>query len=105
TKRSLFIIPALVSVLLLQAGAQPAATTAETDRIAHLLNRAGYGPRPGDVEKVQQKGFTKYIDEQLRPTYIDDSALGSRLAVLDTLNVDSATIRTRYQREIGRAHV
>jgi uncharacterized protein (DUF1800 family) len=99
TKRSLFIVPILALVLLLHAGAQPAATPAETSRIVHLLNRAGYGPRPGDVEKVRQKGFEKYIEEQLRPSFIDDSAIASRLAVLDTLNVDSAAIRTRYLRD------
>jgi uncharacterized protein (DUF1800 family) len=96
-KRSFIIVGILALAFLLRAGAQPAAT-AETSRVVHLLNRAGYGPRPGDVEKVRQKGFEKYIEEQLRPNFIDDSAIASRLAVLDTLNVDSATIRSRYLR-------
>jgi len=98
-KKAAIAIAALTLGLLLNAGAQSAATPAETDRIVHLLNRAGYGPRPGDVEQVRQKGFGKYIEEQLRPDFIDDSALGSRLAVLDTLNADSAAIRSRYQRD------
>src|SRR5688572_7818803 len=98
-KKVAIVTSAITLTLLLNAGAQPAATPAETNRIVHLLNRAGYGPRPGDVDKVQQKGFGKYIEEQLRPNLIDDFALASRLTVLDTLNVDSATIRTRYQRD------
>jgi uncharacterized protein (DUF1800 family) len=99
TRRNLFLITTLTVILLLSATAKPAAPMAESDRIVHLLNRAGYGPRPGDVENVQRKGFARYVEEQLRPGFIDDSGLTSRLAVLDTLNADSAAIRARYQRD------
>jgi uncharacterized protein (DUF1800 family) len=71
----------------------------ETDRVVHLLNRAAYGPRAGDVQWILQQGRTKYIEEQLRPEYIDDSGLGSRLALFDTLNAQPSEIRSRYQRD------
>ena len=51
SKRSVLIVPALALMLLINAGAQPADTPTETNRIVHLLNRTGYGPRPGDVIK------------------------------------------------------
>jgi uncharacterized protein (DUF1800 family) len=35
--------------------------------IIHILNRAAFGPRPGDIEHVRQVGIQRYIDEQLNP--------------------------------------
>src|ERR1700676_231967 len=45
----------------------------------HALNRLGYGPRPGDIERIRQMGLEKWIDYQLHPDSIDDSALDQRL--------------------------
>ncbi len=53
--------------------------------IAHLLNRATYGPRPGQMEKVQQLGREKWIEQQLDYKDIDDDALDWRLRRYDTL--------------------
>src|SRR5262249_10053329 len=39
----------------------------EDQRIVHVLNRLGYGPRAGDVERVKRIGLDKYIDQQLHP--------------------------------------
>jgi uncharacterized protein (DUF1800 family) len=44
------------------------------------LNRMGYGPRPGDVERVRQLGLDAYIAEQLNPGAIADSLCDARLA-------------------------
>ena len=41
----------------------------------HLLNRIGYGPRPGDIERVKQMGIDKYVDLQLHPERIDDPGI------------------------------
>ena len=43
--------------------------------ILHVLNRIGFGARPGDVERIRQQGLAAYIDRQLRPEAIDDQAL------------------------------
>jgi hypothetical protein len=40
--------------------AQPALT--EEQKILHLLNRAGFGPRPGEIERVRQMGLERYLD-------------------------------------------
>ena len=98
-KRILPVLSVSVVAILLNISAQPAAVATETDKIVHLLNRAGYGPRPGDVERVRQEGVAKYIEEQLRPEYIDDRKLASRFHLFDTLNASPATIRTQYQRD------
>src|SRR5512145_2903193 len=53
--------------------------------IAHVLNRIGFGPTPGDIARVRQTGLEAYIAQQLHPERIADSTLGSRLAALPTL--------------------
>jgi uncharacterized protein (DUF1800 family) len=53
--------------------------------ITHVLNRLGYGPRPGDVERVQRMGLTAYINDQLNPSQIADTALATRLEQFPTL--------------------
>src|SRR5207253_6395890 len=51
----------------------------DRDAIEHALNRLAYGPRPGDVERVQQIGLATWIEQQLHPDGLDDSALAARL--------------------------
>jgi uncharacterized protein (DUF1800 family) len=48
--------------------------------ITHLLNRIGFGPRPGQAERVHQIGVDKYIDQQLHPERIDDTNTTRRLS-------------------------
>ena len=51
-------------------GASHAATldaAGESQRAAHVLNRLGYGPRPGDLARVSAMGIDRYIDAQLDP--------------------------------------
>jgi uncharacterized protein (DUF1800 family) len=56
-------------------------------RAVHALNRLTFGPRPGDVQRVAQIGVEKWIDLQLRPEKIDDSALQARLVPFRTLRM------------------
>jgi uncharacterized protein (DUF1800 family) len=57
----------------------PAAVTPPSPEVI-ALNRMGYGPRDGDVERVKSIGLTAYIDEQLNPGAIDDSACDALIA-------------------------
>ncbi|NKQ37277.1 MAG: DUF1800 domain-containing protein [Chloroflexi bacterium] len=52
----------------------PAPDTAVNDPIRRLLNRAGYGPRPGDLEQARQMGAVAWLEEQLNPDGIKDTA-------------------------------
>jgi uncharacterized protein (DUF1800 family) len=52
----------------------------------HVLNRMGFGPRPGDVERLQARGLAAHVDEQLHPERLADPALEGRLAGLTTLS-------------------
>lgn len=38
------------------------------------MHRMAYGPRPGDIDRVRSIGLAAYIEEQLKPSSIDDSA-------------------------------
>src|SRR5467141_1132588 len=64
----------------------------EDEAILHALNRLGFGPRPGDVERVKEMGLQKWIDQQLRPDSINDSALEARLDRFPTLKMSSAKL-------------
>jgi uncharacterized protein (DUF1800 family) len=66
--------------------------------IAHVLNRIGYGPRPGDVESVRRLGIAVYTDQQLHPERVSDAAMTSRLAGLTTLDLSSREIALRFER-------
>src|SRR6267142_1391295 len=57
----------------------------EDEAILQALNRLGFGPKPGDVERVKEMGLQKWIDQQLRPDSINDSALEARLDHFPTL--------------------
>ena len=52
----------------------------DEQRAMHALDRLTFGPRPGDLEKVEAMGVEQWIATQLDPEKIDDSALESELA-------------------------
>ena len=61
-------------------------------RAVHALNRLTFGPRPGDVDRVLQMGVDKWIDLQLHPDKIDNSALDARLYPFRTLRMGTKEI-------------
>ena len=65
--------------------------------INHLLNRIAFGPRPGDIQRVQDLGIDKYLEQQLHPGQNDDKALQGRLAELNTLQMTTAELMDRYR--------
>lgn len=89
----------LLAVLGLPSHVSSSAGVSDDDRtIAHVLNRIGFGARPGDVERVRAIGLQKYIDQQLHPERIPDSAMRARLAGLPTLGMSSRDIAEQYAR-------
>jgi uncharacterized protein (DUF1800 family) len=44
----------------------------EEQQTVHLLNRATFGVRPADVERVRAMGVEAWLEEQLRPEQVDD---------------------------------
>src|SRR6202167_1209683 len=68
----------------------------EDEAILQALNRLGFGPRPGDVERVKEMGLQKWIDQQLHPDTINDSALDTRLERFPTLKMSSAKLLDEF---------
>ena len=70
----------------------------DSDRlIFHVLNRVGFGPRQGDVDRVRALGVQKYIAEQLRPEKLRDANAEARLAGLSTLTLSSREIAETFE--------
>jgi uncharacterized protein (DUF1800 family) len=66
------------------------------EAILHALNRLAYGPRPGDVERVRQMGLANWINQQLNPKSINDSAVEGRLNFYPTLKMSTAQLLAEY---------
>lgn len=77
-------------------GRLPITDLNEGEAILHALNRLGYGPRPGDVERVRAMGLERWVDQQLHPATIEDSAVEARLAVYPTISMTSSALITEY---------
>jgi hypothetical protein len=65
-------------------------------RALHALNRLTFGPRLGDVAAVEALGLDKWIDGQLNPETIDDSALEARLAAYPAMRLSQHELVERF---------
>ncbi|MDA1183439.1 MAG: DUF1800 family protein, partial [Acidobacteria bacterium] len=59
------------------------ADSADERLLRHVLDRTGYGPRPGDIERLRQVGVEAYLEQQLSADGAD-AALEERLATFET---------------------
>ena len=62
--------------------------------ITHLLNRASFGPRLGEVAAVQQIGRANWIETQLDYTTIKEDGIDWRLRRYDTANMSAADLKS-----------
>ncbi|MGW4943299.1 DUF1800 domain-containing protein [Actinoplanes sp. NPDC004185] len=98
--------------------AAPAAAAAvptdlvSADPLAHLLRRATFGPTPAALAELAKLGVPAWLDRQLDPAKIDDSALDALLTRLPLAGADIATVRARLPKhsyeafgQLGRATV
>ncbi len=57
-------------------------------QLHHALERLTFGPRPGDLEQIQQIGLEKWLDLQLHPERVaENPMLEQRLAPLESLRL------------------
>jgi uncharacterized protein (DUF1800 family) len=68
----------------------------EEQKIIHVLNRLGFGARPGDIEKVKAIGLQKYIDQQLSPSTINDAVAESKVKNLEVFGMTTAEVFEKY---------
>jgi uncharacterized protein (DUF1800 family) len=68
----------------------------EEQRIAHVLNRLGFGARPGDVERVKAIGVDNYINQQLNPEKISDTVAENKVKDLTVLSMSTAELYEKF---------
>ncbi|MBU6454907.1 MAG: DUF1800 family protein [Cyanobacteria bacterium REEB67] len=69
------------------------------DQIVHVLNRLSFGPRPGDIERVQAMGIWRYVGEQLNPELIADPLANLRTPALDASRRNPIDVLADYNKE------
>ena len=62
------------------------------EQVAQALSRLTFGARSGDAERVKAMGVDKWIDAQLHPERLSDSATDAFLARYSTLSLNSSEI-------------
>ncbi len=89
------LIFAIIGTQLVVGFAKKPALTQE-QRIFHVLNRLGFGPRPGDVERVKAMGLENYINQQLAPEKITDTVAENKVKDLSVLTMSTAELYEKY---------
>jgi len=95
TTSTLLVSTLLPGVTAQQKAAQTKALN-DDQRILHVLNRLGFGARPGDVARVKAIGLDNYINQQLNPQKISDTVAEARIKDLSTLNMTTAQLYERF---------
>jgi uncharacterized protein (DUF1800 family) len=99
--KKVFAAVAIYAVLmpagvLAAGGASDKKGLTDDQKILHVLNRLGFGARPGDVEKVKAIGLQKYIEQQLNPSSIDDRSAEAKVKNLEIFNMTTAEVFAKY---------
>jgi uncharacterized protein (DUF1800 family) len=68
-----------------------------------VLNRLGFGPAPGDVDRVLAVGIPAYIEQQLHPERLDDARAALEVEALPTTRMADAEIVMGFERPIQNA--
>jgi uncharacterized protein (DUF1800 family) len=90
---------ALLSTSAIRAQEGLSSMPADRDEIVHVLNRITFGPRPGDVELVQKMGLHNFIEQQLHPETIDDSAVEQEVAGFELLQMSPPQLSAMFYDE------
>ena len=95
TRARVFLASAIAGTVLVT---WPAAAPVASDHrsIVHVLNRLGYGPTAAAIEQVKRAGVQSYIEAQLRPERLPDTAMAARLSGFTTLSKSSRDLAADY---------
>ncbi|WP_313918848.1 DUF1800 domain-containing protein [Tahibacter sp.] len=81
---------------LFTAAPDTSAALPPPDAVTHLLNRTSFGIDGYALARVGEIGRDAFIDEQLHPAGVDDSALERLLGSFQTLSMSNAEIMRTY---------
>ncbi len=96
---SVAVLSAALAAGALAQAQQPKSAVPNTqdDRaVLHVLNRLGFGPGAGDLERVKRVGISAYIDQQLHPERLPDEGMRARLASFQTLDKSTRELSQDY---------
>jgi uncharacterized protein (DUF1800 family) len=68
--------------------AEQRASVSPDDLSLHVLNRTGFGPRRGDIDRVKSMGVDAYIDQQLHPERLADPVVDEKIAGFTSLKME-----------------
>jgi uncharacterized protein (DUF1800 family) len=83
-------------------GGPVARPTIESDPDSRFLNRAAFGPRPGELEEFRSKGRKKWLDEQLEPSNDEPMELDLRLSRLEITHLQAWELRDWPKNDVVR---
>src|SRR5262249_26955265 len=100
------LFPGLLALALVGCGGHavgsvattPAPAPVESAAILQILQRATYGPRPDDVASVRAIGLGAWLERQLDPARVDDTAVDRALAEMPSLGLSIADLHREYPR-------
>ncbi len=82
--------------LIIVPPTEPREQTAD-QQVQQVLNRLGFGPRPGDVARVREMGVDRWIALQLAPDRIEDTTADRVVASYELLDKPLNTYLTMYE--------
>jgi uncharacterized protein (DUF1800 family) len=92
-----FLLASIAILAMWRPGVTAPADKVDDHAIMHLLNRIGFGPRQGDIERVRRIGVDRYIDQQLHPERLADAEMAARLSGLPSIGMSSREIAREYE--------
>jgi len=78
-----------------RASSGPREQTAD-QQVQHVLNRLAFGPRPGDAAAVRAMGVDAWIERQLHPERVADTAMTPLLRQYATLGMSGGELLAKY---------
>jgi len=93
---SALVLSTFIPAVTAQQRAPQTKALNDEQRILHVLNRLGFGTRPGDVARVKAIGLDNYINQQLNPQKINDAVADAKIKDLLTLNMTTAQLYEKF---------
>ena len=85
-------LPAAASAEAARRAPEAGAALSPEEQVGHALSRVTFGPRPQDRDHVARIGLAAFLEEQLHPEQLDDSALEVKLEGLPVLRRDTGQL-------------
>lgn len=75
------------------------ADAAKVEEAVAVLNRAAFGPKPGDIAKVVEMGTVNWLEEQLKATLPEDPTVTWRVGNLDIQQIGEMDKNELYSQD------